>query len=121
MGVGFFVGDEFQDGASFAYEGFGRFRRKLATHEGIDLDTMRMFGPPYTSWAGVRTPLRPLLCHVDDQGRLGPANCARVAARLREVIPEIWRDPDDVVRRRAECLALAMERAAERGTPLLFC
>lgn len=121
MGVGFFVGGEFQDGASFSYNGFARFRRELATHEGFDLGTMEKFGEPWTSWRGVKTPLRPLLNHADDTGRIGPRNCARVAVRLREVIPEIYPYTSDARRIRAQALALAMERAAERDTPLIFC
>lgn len=120
MGVGFFVGDEYQAGASFNYGSFSRFRRELAAHEGFDLGDMQGFGGQQLPWRGIRTPLRPLLHHADDTGRIGPRNCARVAARLREVIPEIYPYASDGRRLRAEALALAMERAAERGTPLIF-
>jgi hypothetical protein len=119
MGVGFAVGHDLQFNASFSYTGFARFRRMLAAHEGFDLDTMSGFGGT-TPWRGVGTPLRPLLNHADDRGHIGPKNCGRVAARLREVVPAIWPDPRDTTRLRAEALADAMEKSADTELPLRF-
>lgn len=128
MGVNFS-----HDGPQWDHIGFGRFRKELARHEGIDLDRMEGFKPMFVSyerwhpisWNAVDTPLKPLLDHDDHDGELTPDECRTVAPRLREVVKEMWPlgyafGTDRRTRQRALALADAMDRAAASGEPLEF-
>lgn len=115
--------------AHWAYTGFSRFRRALATFEGIDLDAMAGFCSGGQPWEPVTTPLVPLLDHSDCDGDLSPEDCAAVAPRLREVIDQIWpaetsnwEQNREASLHRSNGLLLAdgMEAAASAGERLEF-
>ncbi|MFE6500725.1 hypothetical protein [Kitasatospora sp. NPDC057738] len=111
--------------AHWTYTGFMRFRRAIATHEGIDLDQMngfRIYGSnqPQIPWTAVTTALRPLLDHSDCDGELSPEECRLVAPRLREVVSAVW--PKDCYdRTHGLLLADGMEAAAAAGEQFEFC
>jgi hypothetical protein len=116
--------------AHWAYTSFSRFRRALATFEGIDIDAMRGFTQGGKPWESVTTPLKPLLDHSDCDGDLSPEECATVAPRLRQVIDEIWpaatstweQNPEASIHRsNGLLLAEGMEAAAASSEPLEFC
>lgn len=76
-----------------SYSNFARLRRSLASLVGIDLASMDGFyrgDGTCVSWdAFASEPLVPFLNHSDCDGELSPCDCAKVAARLRELIPRI--------------------------------
>lgn len=121
MGIGFS-----HCGASWSYSGFGHFRRRLAREIGIALEAMEGFeeacpfcGQPMKGlpWGRFSDDIKPLLVHSDCDGEMSPAECARVAPRLRELVAD-W--PDDYDKFNAFLLAEGMERAAEENEPLVF-
>ncbi|HEY9369092.1 hypothetical protein [Streptomyces sp.] len=116
--------------AHWSYTGFSRFRKALATFEGIDLDRMHGFGQGGKPWESVATPLKPLLDHSDCDGEMTPDECRQVAPRLRQVIDELWpaatstweRNPEASLHRsNGLLLAEGMESAADAGEQLEFC
>ena len=113
MGLDFTHGD-----AQWAYGLFAHFRRRLAEHEGFDLEAMAGFTRNGRSWDEVTTDLKPLLNHSDCDGALTPAECAQVAPRLAEVIAT-W-PQDDYDRQSGEALVMAMQYCAEHGEELGF-
>jgi hypothetical protein len=104
--------------AHWSYTGFGRFRERLAEHEGFDLDQMAGFGGE-RDWSTVATDLKPLLHHSDCDGELTPEECALVGPRLYG-IAMTWPE-DDRDRRNALLLAESMVECAESGESLEFC
>lgn len=113
MGIDFSHG-----GAQWSYGGFARFRKTIATHEGIDLAKMQGFGGS-RHWDSVATPLRPLLDHSDCDGELSPAECREVAPALRRIVEAIWAE-DTYDRHSGLALAAGMEQAAAADEPLEF-
>jgi len=116
--------------AHWSYTSFSRFRRALAAFEGIDLDAMQGFTAGGKPWESVTTPLKPLLDHSDCDGELAPADCTKVAPRLRAVIDELWpaetstweQNPEASIHRsNGLLLAEGMEAAAASDEPLEFC
>lgn len=113
MGVA--IGD-----ARWSYDGFGLFRREIATMEGIDLDAMAGFGDtsgPKISWDTIDTPIKPLLRHSDCNGDLSPERCAQVYPRLAELVERLT-DSYDIDNGRL--LVAAMKTAVESGYRLEF-
>ncbi|WP_058043856.1 hypothetical protein [Streptomyces roseifaciens] len=95
MGLCLFPGDEDVDGldACFSYEGFARFRRRLALAEGFGLDEMVGFGGN-RPWTDVSTDLEPLLNHPDDHSEdLSAEDCVAVLPQL-EAILEQWSEEE---------------------------
>lgn len=89
--------------AHWSYTSFNRFRKLLASEDGIDLDAMDGFtgmgdygkpAPPGRSWAEATTTLAPLLNHSDCDGELTPDECTQILPRLKE-IRIAWSDADD--------------------------
>lgn len=106
--------------AHWTYLHFSEFRKSLATFEGIDLPRMKGYVADGQPWETVTTPLVPLLDHSDCDGELTPDQCTQVAARLREVVEELWPAPS-VHRENGLLLADGMDAAAQAGEPLEFC
>jgi hypothetical protein len=108
---------------NWGYGMFGVFRRGLAKHEGIDLDTMEGYGEPHTTWRGVRSPLRPLLNHPDDHGRLTIRQMAAMVGPLEQAVRETWPEelsfPRDYFHRGTELVKI-MREAVEAGLPVEF-
>ena len=104
---------------SWAYSGFHRFRERLADEVGIPLNNMKGFhehGKPWAEYAD--EDLLPLLNHSDCDGQMTPAECERVAPRLREIVGR-WEE-GDYDRMMGERLAGFMERCIEADKPLVF-
>lgn len=126
MGIGFEIQGlrtEIEIEAQWSYSGFNRFRHRLAEAVGIELDTMRGYGK-WGSWKKHKDePLVRLLNHSDSGGRLTPAECARIAPRLRKVLGRSEFRHEIYPRDRIHGLDLArgMEKAARLKRPLVFC
>jgi hypothetical protein len=118
MGLDFHVEGGSVECPRWAYSGFHRFRTRLAEAIRIHYDSMDGLGGR-RSWAGVHDALVPLLTHSDCDGELSPAECARVAPRLREVV-RLWPEGDSD-RERGLRLADAMDEAVRLGVALEFC
>ena len=69
----------------WSYNGFHRFRSKLAEAIGVKLDDMQGFGGP-EPWTSVDDPIVALLDHSDCDGDLTVEACKAVAPRLREIV-----------------------------------
>ena len=123
MGLDFSIGDKRTD-VHWSYTGFHCFRERLAEAIGIDLDEMEGFGGKVL-WLQVDDDLVPLLDHSDCDGEISPEDCAKVAARLREIVSK-WPLYDEGTgtpcydRLQAVYLAEAMEECANTGQPLKF-
>lgn len=104
-------------GAHWSYSGFHRFRERLATAIGFELDGMAGFGGTQ-SWDSVNDPIKDLLDHSDCDGDLSPEQCKIIAPRLREMVMA-WPD-DDYDKQSALALADGMDAAAEADEPLVF-
>lgn len=107
--------------ARWSYEGFDRFRKRLATRIGINLYDMQGFSSPTgksLSWDDVFDPIKLLLNHSDCSGNLSPVECAVVAPRLRQLIEE-WDDDRD--KKHALMLVEGMEYCVMNGEVLIFC
>lgn len=110
----------------WSYLGFNQFRRRLASHIGIELDSMYGFGGE-GDWASVASPLRHLLDHADDRGELTPAQAAELAPALREALEEIGQriEPGYEVaweydRKAGAELVKLLELCATEGLPVEF-
>lgn len=108
----------------WSYTGFGIFRRKLASHIGIDLTEMKGFGGE-EDWSTVTSPLRHLLDHSDCDGELSPQQAAELAPALQQAIFALARDPDyghtwDYDRRAGMELVELLARCASENVPVLF-
>ena len=101
---------------SFSYSGFDRFRNKLARAAGVLRGRMEGFGGS-KAWADVDDPLVPLFDHSDCEGEVSPADCARMAPRLRELAAEL---DEEFHGNQALVLAVMMHEAAKQGLPLVF-
>lgn len=103
----------------WSYSGFMRFRERLADAIGLKLEnTMIGFGGEQP-WPDTKDPLLWLLDHSDCDGDLSPAQCRKLAPRLREIVSS-WPN-DDYDRVQAELLSRAMELCAEQKRKLIFC
>ncbi len=117
MGVRFSPGE-----ASWSYSGFHAFRERLSRTIGINLGEMKGFGGD-KSWGEVHDDIVGLLNHADCEGDLLPAECQRIAPRLRELVLPWKPTPDSdegYDRRMGLRLAEGMEIAADSGVPLEF-
>lgn len=103
MGVDFSHGD-----ASWAYSGFNRFRTRLASEIGMELEKMEGFGGD-TPWGNYADDILPFLNHSDCDGELSPEECAKIAPRIRALVAS-W--PEDYDHQKALRLADGMEEAA---------
>ena len=104
--------------ARWSYSGFNRFRRRLAEHEGFNLDQMQGFNGK-RDWDEITTDLKPLLNHSDCDGELTPEECKQVGPRLYG-IAMTWPE-DDYDRRSALVLAEDMAKCVINDTSLEFC
>src|SRR5665648_1061503 len=102
--------------AHWSYSGFYDFRRRLAQEINVDLEMMDGFGGdiPFDL---IKDSIEPLLNHSDCGGGLTPADCARVAPMLRELVKG-WAD-DDYDKRHALTLAEGMEEAIAEDLSLI--
>lgn len=109
----------------WSYSGFHHFRRRLATHIGIDLDQMRGFGGD-GDWSTVASPLRHLLDHPDNHGELTPQQAVELAPALQQALHALARvnDPDDFAwdydQRAGVELVELCARCASENVPVLF-
>lgn len=112
--------------AHWSYSGFGRFRVRLAETIGMDLLKMEGFDREHKglSWKGVKDPIGRLLNHSDCDGDLSPAECRKIAPRLRELIGLMEAgcvsDVFDYDKQNALELVKGMELAVKKGEPLEF-
>jgi hypothetical protein len=104
MGLGF-VGSD----ASWSYSGFYRFCTKLAFASDAKPSTC----------AGGEDPILILTEHSDCDGIISPADCARIAPRLRELMAD-WLD-EDYDKEHGILLAEGMEECARSNKDLIFC
>jgi hypothetical protein len=131
MGLAFAPSVPGMERPSWSYSGFHGFRCRLAAEIGVYLEAMEMFctAEPVATrgaradvrpipWSKVSDPLVPLLAHSDCEGVLTPAECARVAPRLRDVVPRLGDEYDTEHGLR---LAALMEWCAAEGVDLEFC
>ena len=90
MGLNFRAGD-----ARWSYSGFNRFRTKLASQIGINLNAMEGFkeGGGGMPWSKVEDNIVLLLQHSDCDGELTVKECKRVWPRLEELI-KYWEEND---------------------------
>lgn len=104
-------------GATWAYSGFGRFRRKLAAEIGMDLYEMEGFDGniPFSNY---QDDILPLLDHSDCDGELSIEECKKVAPRLRQLVSS-WED-NDFDKNTALELADGMDYAVKCNEPLEF-
>jgi len=115
--------------ASWSYDGFDRFRQKLAKEVGIDLDSMEGFDiravltgkiSNSNKWSSLKPDdVHDFLNHSDCDGILTPEQCGRIAPRLTELIKD-W-DDDDYDKQQALELIEGMNAASQAGEPLKFC
>lgn len=135
--------------AHWAYSGFNRFRERLAAEVGIFLPFMEGFWNPMENsystieltkrivgakimdehfywlpkeplkWDKIKDPIVDLLYHSDCEGSLTPAQCKKIAPRLRELIND-W-DDNDYDKKQAVLLAEGMEFCAKNRKRLTFC
>lgn len=118
MGIDFtWEGEDEQDIAHWAYGGFMRFRKKLASEIGINMDEMTGFGGE-RKWDNIQDNIKPLLDHSDCDGELSPEECQQVSSRLKELVKE-W--DDDYDKQQALILARNMEECNKLDTELIFC
>jgi len=116
MGLGF-SGAGVKDTAHWSYSGFKSFRCRLAKEIGVDI---------YQLWNGhqhTSDDILPLLDHSDCDGILTPAECAKVAPRLRQLVDK-WnpRDFDQGYdRENAIKLANHMDKCVSENVNLIFC
>lgn len=103
--------------AHWGYGGFMRFRGRLASAIGFDLEEMEGFRGT-RSFDEMTDPIKPLLDHLDCDGVLTPEECMQVAPRLRELVAD-WAD-DDYDKRHALLLAEGMDEASQAGEDLQF-
>lgn len=103
----------------WSYSGFNSARRELAGIIGINLDRMEGFCPSGgIAWSTVvQDPIIELLNHSDCDGSLAPSACKKIAARLRQLAPQLQDEYD-----RETCLALAglMDECVRHHVPLEF-
>ena len=99
--------------AHWAYGGFMRFRIRLASEIGMDLDSMEGFKKDGggKSWSKVKD-------HSDCDGHLTPEECKVVAPRLKELIAD-W-DDNNYDKQNALDLISGMEEAMREKETLLF-
>ncbi len=117
MGVRFYPGE-----ASWSYSGFMEFRERLGRAIGVKLSDMTGFGGQ-RPWAEVHDDIVGLLNHADCEGELLPAECSRIASRLRELVLSWKPTPDSdegYDRKMGLRLAEGMEIAADANHPLEF-
>lgn len=108
------------DDPSWAYGGFMRFRKRLATGIGIDLEEMFGFSEEGgRMWGDIDSPLVAFLNHSDCDGELSAAECEKVRPALIEAMKS-WPE-DDYDRVQGTRLAEYMAVCAVRGVPLDFC
>lgn len=107
--------------AHWSYSGFNRFREKVASSIGINLNEMYGFGGP-KDWKAVKHPLKALLYHSDCDGNLSPKQCALVAPALRLVIKK-WEKNIENAHDISQGLKLArgMFHCAKKNKSLRFC
>ncbi|KZE47058.1 hypothetical protein AV540_20985 [Brevibacillus parabrevis] len=103
--------------ARWAYSGCHRFRQRLATQVGFDLNAMDGFDGT-RSWDEINDPIVPLLNHSDCDGVLTPEECSLVYPRLEQLIP-FWND-DDRDKRNALWLIEGMKLCVEQNEGLEF-
>ncbi|WP_331727712.1 hypothetical protein [Streptomyces sp. NBC_01176] len=117
-------GDASSPDATWSYNGFAAFRRRLAQAEGFSLSEMRGFGGE-RAWRNVSTALEPLLNRPDDGGgELSPTECAAILPRLK-AITEHWQDEtgDPLLQQHldgARQLTVVLRLCVERDVDLLF-
>lgn len=106
----------------WSYDGFSRFRERLARAEGFDLSEMRGFDG-HRDWDEVTTDLAPLLNHSDCDGEMTPAECLEVYPRLEDIITA-WGETGDPVldydAQNGRCLVEAMKMCAFNDLTLIF-
>lgn len=87
MGLDFEIqGLGFEDGPSWTYSGFNRFREAIAAEIGVDLFDMEGFSG-VTRWDAFDSdPICILLNHSDCDGKILPDDCERIAPRLKELM-----------------------------------
>ena len=113
-----FVGSD----AHWSYSGFMKFRRRLASEIGINLDEMQGFIEVYEngiSRSTIDDDIVPLLNHSDCDGELSAEECETIEPRLRELIAE-W-DDKEYDKINGILLADGMDRCVSQNVPLRFC
>jgi hypothetical protein len=96
--------------AHWGYGGFHRFRVRLASEIGINLDEMAGFLINGNPWDVIKDPIKDLLDHSDCDGYLTPRQCRKIYPRLLELVKN-W-DDDDYDKQQAIELANGMKKAA---------
>jgi hypothetical protein len=114
-------------GAQWDYAGYGMFRQRLASLDGIDLDKMRGFStePLPRDWEDYPTALEPLLNSGDVHGFISAESCRRMLPRLR-VVAEQWsavpspNDNEAFDLQALQSLIGGMEHCADHGCALQY-
>lgn len=104
-----------------SYGNFSRWRQFIATRIGIkNLDDMLGFGG--SKEFDKKEPLTALLNHSDCDGELTPKECAGIARRLRELLPDITGDDEETEYMRDKTIQFAegCELAAKKKEKILF-
>jgi hypothetical protein len=102
--------------AHWAYNGFHRFREKLAREIGINLNDMEGFGGD-TKWT-LGDPIVILLRHPDCEGIIESLDCGAVGNRVLKLIHN-W-DDTDYDKIHGTLLGVGMIICAANGIDLLF-
>lgn len=103
------------------YSSFGNFRKKLAAHIGINLDSMEGFGGD-GRWEFIEDDAKILLSHSDCDGDIQPDDCRKLAIRLRQILPTLPQEENSFLSMYAqvETFAKGCELAASKNEILDF-